>query len=859
MSDVPQLTPEDDVNKKILLVLGRIDKNIATLVQSFKSTSWSNSGFRSRERSYGGFEERTSKGILFDDSFFSSLKIGNGEKRRPTTQRIDPESRKREKREKEFQTRLLLEKRKRGHSLKESLLKNLEKLIVGREATGIKAFLGPLNLIAETINDATGGDAIHDAFSYFKDWRKQESQESRLNRKIQKKKAGSTPSKAAVASMPAGSGTGFLYLGSKIDALAGEETGIIDGLMGNLGSFTKNLFDNIGNIMGSLGKNLTTLATKAAGIAGIAVGLAMAVGDGLEGLKKSEEWGTSKVSSFIGGFLGGTKSGWEGAFENMGKWAIAGAGIGMLAGGPVGALIGGLIGAAIGGILGFIGGENIAKALDKVGEFFVWLWDGIVSFFASIWNHITEFLTNNPISQAISGFFQSIIGIWSGEGSILDKIAGTFKSIQDFFTNLADSNPIISAIYGVYEIMASTIFGIFDTVTGLFDNIAKIWSGEDSIPQKIWKTLLAILKAPIDYFINVGKRIWDGMKRLGRFFSDIGTWIWTNWLDPLFKSIGDSLAAAGNFLNDIIVKPIGDFFGGIFSAIAEGLSRAGNWINNTIIAPLQNFFRIIFNSITSALGNIGNWVRRNLIEPIFNFIKPILLSVLETFADLFYQMAGIARSEEGKFAFEYMKSNRQNVINLLKNVGYDVSDKTSDIRLQRYFEEFLHRSGTTLRSNENYEQFASRLHNISIANVLERVAVGEIAEIMRSSGGTANLLRRANLGFTGTASPSLLNLMQTTNFSDRIISQNQNNVQDAIYNPATRELINFDKNDLLVFAQRGNTANSESLALMVDILADIRDVLQKDRIVNVAYRSEQNSELPNPESIRKYHFGGSFR
>lgn len=136
----------------------------------------------------------------------------------------------------------------------------------------------------------------------------------------------------------------------------GKEGGFLGSLLGGLG-------------LGGAGMLAKTLPLAGA-IGAIAIGLIWAAVDAIRGVFSAKKWGTSKVSAGIGGALGGLSSGIEGAFKNMGKWALIGAGIGTLALPGIGTLAGGLIGAAIGGILGFIGGKNLAKAFDFIGNFF---------------------------------------------------------------------------------------------------------------------------------------------------------------------------------------------------------------------------------------------------------------------------------------------------------------------------------------------------------------------------------------------------------------------------------------------------------------------------------------------------------
>lgn len=151
-------------------------------------------------------------------------------------------------------------------------------------------------------------------------------------------------------------GRPFYWFWKKEEREKEGKKGILDDL------FSGNL--KLGDLLKQMGPALMTLG----GIGAIVAGLIWAVIDGFKAMKMSEIWGTTKLASFIGGFLAGTESGWKGAFKNMGKWALIGVGTGLLVAGPVGALVGGLIGAAIGGILGFIGGEKIADLITGIQD-----------------------------------------------------------------------------------------------------------------------------------------------------------------------------------------------------------------------------------------------------------------------------------------------------------------------------------------------------------------------------------------------------------------------------------------------------------------------------------------------------------
>lgn len=161
----------------------------------------------------------------------------------------------------------------------------------------------------------------------------------------------------AIADMAFGVGRGIF----EIRTIMKKE--LIPGLK-DLFSGNKSALDALGNsgTNGTGGKGLLGTTGKMLGTLSIIAGAVMAIGDGVDAISKSDEWGVSKGSAFFGGLLGGTDSDeTTRTLKNAMKWALVGAGVGMLVGHP---LIGGLLGAALGGALGTIGGENIAQAFN---------------------------------------------------------------------------------------------------------------------------------------------------------------------------------------------------------------------------------------------------------------------------------------------------------------------------------------------------------------------------------------------------------------------------------------------------------------------------------------------------------------
>jgi hypothetical protein len=175
------------------------------------------------------------------------------------------------------------------------------------------------------------------------------------------------------------------------------------------------------------------MSSKLMGGGMLLAGVAMAIADGMEGAAKEQDWfgtdGKNKGKSIIGSVLGGTDSGLSGAFANMGKWALIGAGIGSFF--PViGTAIGGVIGAILGAILGWIGGERIAKGIAWAGKKLEELWDAIWDGTKALVHDFKVYLIDPVID------FITKLKDWT-----LDAIKGILpESVLEFF-GLGDDKP----------------------------------------------------------------------------------------------------------------------------------------------------------------------------------------------------------------------------------------------------------------------------------------------------------------------------------------------------------------------------------------------------------------------------------
>lgn len=136
-------------------------------------------------------------------------------------------------------------------------------------------------------------------------------------------------------------------------------------------------------------------------VTGMILMLVWTIFDAFAGMK---QWGGP--AGFIGGLLGGLSSGMSGAIMQGSKFAILGGTIGMMFGGPFGAVIGAAIGGMAGALLGYIGGENIAKFIQKIIDFPKMMFEKIVEVFSNMKDWVVD--TTVGIAEKVSDLAKMI-------------------------------------------------------------------------------------------------------------------------------------------------------------------------------------------------------------------------------------------------------------------------------------------------------------------------------------------------------------------------------------------------------------------------------------------------------------------
>lgn len=397
----------------------------------------------------------------------------------------------------------------------------------------------------------------------------------------------------------------------------GEDAGGGSGLKQGLGMAA-------GGSIGRMAKNIFPKLMKAAPWLALAGGIIWGVIDAIAAIAKSGEWDVSKVSAAIGGFIGGAgEGGLMNAFKNAGKWALIGAGVGSIVPG-IGTIAGGLVGAAFGAIMGFIGGENIAQAIERAKDAImsIPLVDRLVGYISDLWSNLAGIVTDT---------LSNISDIWSDdENSFGEKLGKTVAALLTGWWSILGN--MVSTTWTMLKDMFLSFF------VGQKDEEGK--RTKKSIVKKLTDFMVdmggALLTAVSDFFGGLfegidnmtGGGISDALDKMG------DAWQWTkdNVIDPikgffadLGTKIGNMWESVKDFTSTYIVTPVSDFFSVLGVEIGNMWESVKDFTSTYIVTPVSDFFSNLGGAIQDAWKSVNEWVKDSIVGPIRDLFSSIQL------------------------------------------------------------------------------------------------------------------------------------------------------------------------------------------------------------------------------------------
>ena len=423
----------------------------------------------------------------------------------------------------------------------------------------------------------------------------------------------------------------------------------LQGLLGGAGGA------GAGGIAGIASKVFPILA-KALPIAAIAGGIIWATVNAIKAVGKAKDWGVSKVSAGIAGFFAGSGSGGiKDAFANAGKLALAGAGVGMLIGGPIGALVGGLIGVVYGGVLGFIGGENVAKGIQSVGDGVKKIWtEGDI--FDKILG-IPAFLIqkmNEGLATAYSTIPIMIASIFIKDEKKLDKFK---KSSKDFFSFMIELINPLGLIINLIKNYFETILNIKNIFKD--DSLSKSEKFKEILKQVLLMPFQGLLKTNIvkkalnsdlvKKFTGTVSGVFESFSNIKNIFKDDSLSKSEKFKEILKQVL--LMPFQGLLKTNIVKKALNSDLGKKFTGMANGIfERTFSGAQNFVEAFKEN----PAEAIIDAIKGIPDYLKdiHEISEP---FVDSMRLAIHNTFFGIETAMNDFFRTNPiGKFLDQFI-------------------------------------------------------------------------------------------------------------------------------------------------------------------------------------------------------------
>lgn len=230
-------------------------------------------------------------------------------------------------------------------------------------------------------------------------------------------------------------------------------------------------------------------------------------------------------------------------------------------------------------------------------NFFIGLWDGIVSvvstvveaivgFFTNLWTSIQEIWNvvatwfNDYVIQPIIGFFT---GLWEG-------IVNAYHTVIDPWIEIVKR---ISAI--IYE---SVVKPIADFFVGLWDSLCSGFQAAWDFISGIWNVVATWFNDTIIQPVaNFFSGMWDGLK---------------NGATNAWNGIKNVFSAVASFFGNIFsqawekVKTVFSVGGKIFDGIKDGIVTAFKTVVNAIIRGINKVVKLPFEGINNVLSTLQN-------------------------------------------------------------------------------------------------------------------------------------------------------------------------------------------------------------------------------------------------------------
>ena len=257
----------------------------------------------------------------------------------------------------------------------------------------------------------------------------------------------------------------------------------------------------------------------------------------------------------------------------------------------------------------------VSTVVTSIGEFFTNLWTDIVA----VWSLVTTWFNENiiiPLTTFFSNLWLTISGFFS---QLWADIVTIFTPAVEWFSALFNSiaetiSSVIAVIVGLASGCWEVIKAVFAIVAEWFNNnvitpvsnfFSKMWEKITSLASSAWRKISGVFSVvagwfnrtiitPVSNFFsgmwnklrNGASGAWEGIKGV---FSSV-----TSWFSEKFSSAWSA------------VKKVFSTGGKVFDGIKEGIASNFKTVVNAIIGGINKVISVPFGAINGALNTVRN-------------------------------------------------------------------------------------------------------------------------------------------------------------------------------------------------------------------------------------------------------------
>lgn len=269
--------------------------------------------------------------------------------------------------------------------------------------------------------------------------------------------------------------------------------------------------------------------------------------------------------------------------------------------------------------------EALMNVWNALTEFFSVLWNGIVSVATTVWNGIVEVVT--PIIEAIKTAWNSLVEFFTNLWNSITEVATTAWSTLQ---------PIVETVWtSIQQFITSAIQVIQNVITTGMQIVQEVWNAVWTVFTTIVQTVWTVISTVISTVLNVIAGIINTVTSIIK-----GDWsgAWEN-IKGVAQTVWDGIKS----VISTVINAIKDVISTVLGAIKN--------VVTTIWNGIKDFISNAINAIKDTVINVGNALKDGFMNAM-NALKDGVMGAIDSVKGFFDQLWNIDLGAAGQAIME---------------------------------------------------------------------------------------------------------------------------------------------------------------------------------------------------------------